>query len=260
MLLDLNADLGEGADGLSASDAALLGVVTSANVACGFHAGDAATMLATCRAASERGVAVGAHVSYRDRANFGRTFLDLDPSTLADDVTEQLTTLAELAGRVGVRVTYVKPHGALYNAIAHHEEQAAAVVRAVAAFGRLALVGLPGSVALRLADAAGLESVGEAFADRAYSPDGTLVPRSEPGAVLHDADAIAARVVRFARTGTFTAVDGSEIAVPARSLCVHGDTPDAVAIARAVRRALLDEGVGLAPFAPTGVNSTSVYP
>ena len=190
MLLDLNADLGEGADGLSASDAALLGVVTSANVACGFHAGDAATMLATCRAASERGVAVGAHVSYRDRANFGRTFLDLDPSTLADDVTEQLTTLAELAGRVGVR----SPTSAARRAVQRDRPPRGAGRRRRP--GGRAFDASPCSACPARSRCArgrrGLESVGEAFADRAYSRR-HLVPRSEPGAVLHDADAIAAR-------------------------------------------------------------------
>ena len=252
--LDLNADLGEsfGAWRMG-DDAALLDVVTSANVACGFHAGDPSVLLATCRAASERGVVVGAHVAYRDLENFGRVFVDVEPRRLYADVLYQLAAIAGVARVAGARLAYVKPHGALYNAIAHHEAQAEAVVRAVADFsgvhGPLALLGLPGTLSLRLAETSGLRAVGEAFADRAYAPDGSLVPRRERHAVLTDVDEVVARAVRFAREGTFAASDGSEVHVAASSLCVHGDTRDAVAIARTVRAALEASGVEVKPFA-----------
>lgn len=249
--IDLNADLGEsfGAWRLG-DDAAMLDVVTSASVACGFHAGDPLTMLATCRAAAERGVVVGAHPSYRDLAGFGRRFLDVSPEELTADVLVQLGALSAAARASGTRVAYVKPHGALYNAIVHHEEQARAVVAAVVAFDpALPVLGLPGSAFLAAAAEAGLRAVGEAFADRGYAADGTLVPRSAPGAVLHDADGFAARVVRLATEGVVRSVAGTDVPVRAESVCVHGDTPGAVAIARAVRAALTNAGVGLAAFA-----------
>ena len=251
MHLDLNADVGEsfGAWTLG-DDAAVLDVVTSANVACGFHAGDPLTLRTTCTYAAERGVVVGAQVGYRDLAGFGRRFVDVPPDALTADVIYQLGALSAMAHVAGTRVSYVKPHGALYNAIVHHEAQAQAVVDAVAAVDpSLPILGLPGSAVLERATAAGLRAVTEAFADRAYTPDGRLVPRTEPGAVLHDADAVAARVVRLAREGRVMAVDGSEIDVRAESVCIHGDTPGAVAMARAVRRALEAAGVELRPFA-----------
>ena len=180
--MDLNADLGEVLDGVPTHDAGLVEVVTSANVACGFHSGDTSTMRRVSGLCVERGVTIGAQVSYRDREGFGRRFLDVDPAVLADDVLEQVASLDALARSVGGRVTYVKPHGALYHAIVQHEAQAAAVVAGVRAFGDdLAVLGLPGSRWLALAEAAGLRPVREAFADRAYSADGTLVPRGEPG-------------------------------------------------------------------------------
>lgn len=252
--LDLNADLGESFGGWRmGDDEALLDLVTSANIACGFHAGDPTVLLATCRAAAERGVVVGAHVAYRDLENFGRVFVDAEPWRLYADVLYQLAAIAGVARVAGARLAYVKPHGALYNAIAHHEAQADAVVRAVADFagahGPLALLGLPGTLSLRLAEASGLRAVGEAFADRAYRTDGSLVPRRERHAVLTDVDEIVARAVRFARDGTFATSDGAEVRVAASSLCVHGDTRDAVAVARTVRAALEASGVELKPFA-----------
>ncbi len=254
--LDLNADLGESFGRWPmGDDEALLSVVTSANVACGFHAGDPSVLLATCRAAAERDVTVGAHVGYRDLVGFGRVFIDVEPERLYADVLYQLAAIAGVADVAGARLGYVKPHGALYNTIVHHQAQAEAVVGAVADFGRrgaggpLALLGLPGSVSARLAEAAGLRAVGEAFVDRAYRPDGTLVSRREPGAVLHEVSEIVDRVTAFARTGLMRAADGSEIALEASSLCVHGDTPDAVGIARAVRAALEASGIELSPFA-----------
>jgi len=250
MRLDLNADVGEsfGAWTLG-DDAAVLDVVTSANVACGFHAGDPLTLRTTCRYAAVRGVVVGAQVGYRDLAGFGRRFIDVAPDELAADVVYQLGALMAMAAVAGTRAAYVKPHGALYNTVVHHEGQARALVEAVAAVDRsLPLLGLPGSLVLELATAAGLRGVPEAFADRAYLPDGRLVPRTEPGAVLRDPGEVAARVVRLAREGLVRAVDGSDVAVRAESVCIHGDTPGAVAMARAVRAALEDADVELRPF------------
>ena len=241
--IDLNADLGESFGPWSmGDDDALLQVVTSANVACGFHAGDPAVMHRTCELAAERGVAVGAHVSYRDLAGFGRRFIDVHPEELFVDVLYQIAALRGVAEATGVRVSYVKPHGALYNAIVHHEDQARAVVRACEVTG-LALLGLPGSLALGLAEEAGVQTRREAFADRAYTPHGTLVPRGDHGAVLHDATEVADRMVRLATSGVVHAIDGTEVRVEAESICVHGDSPGAVAMATAVKAALTRSGV-----------------
>lgn len=249
--IDLNSDLGEGfGHWRLGDDEALLEVVTSANVACGFHAGDASTMRRVCDGAAERDVAIGAQVGYRDLPGFGRRFIDIEPEALTQDVIYQLGALDGFARVAGTRVRYVKPHGALYNAIVHHEEQAAAVVAAVVDYDRsLPVLGLPGSAWLRLAADAGLTVVQEAFADRAYTPEGTLVSRRLPGAVLHDADEIAARSVRIARGEPIEDIGGNDLVLGARSLCVHGDTPGAVAIARSVRDSLLAAGLTLAAFA-----------
>jgi UPF0271 protein len=243
--IDLNADLGEG-DNLDPApdDDALLAIVTSANVACGAHAGHPTIMRHTCERAAALGVAIGAHVSYRDRDHFGRRFIDVDPGVLADDIVEQIGVLDDIARSVGTRVTYVKPHGALYHAIIDHEAHARAVVRAAVAQGTdLAVMGQPGSAVLHLAAEAGVTTIGEAFADRAYTPRGALVPRSRPGALLHDVNEVVARVVRLAVDGTVVAIDGTVVPVHAASVCVHGDTPDAVDMARSIRAALLDVGV-----------------
>ncbi|MDP9398579.1 MAG: LamB/YcsF family protein [Actinomycetota bacterium] len=249
--MDLNSDLGEGFGVWPlGDDDGLLDVVTSANVACGFHAGDPRIMRRVCARAAERSVVIGAQVSYRDLAGFGRRFVDVEPAELTDDVLYQIGALEAFARVAGTRVAYVKPHGALYNAIVHHEEQAAAVVEAVRRYDpALPVLGLPGSAWLRRAAEAGLRTVPEAFADRAYTPAGTLVSRREPGAILHDAREVAERCVRMATKNEVVAVDGSVVAVDAASLCVHGDSPGALAMARAVRAALADAGVGLAPFA-----------
>ncbi|MDQ3405502.1 MAG: LamB/YcsF family protein [Actinomycetota bacterium] len=247
--IDLNADLGEGF-GIwrLGDDNALLDVVTSANVACGFHAGDASTMRAVCVAAAERGVSVGAQVSYRDLAGFGRRFIDVAPSQLADEVLYQIGALEACARAAGTRVAYVKPHGALYNAVVHHEAQAAAVVDGVRAFGALPVMGLPGSQLLAAASAAGLPTVFEAFADRGYTPAGTLVPRSEPGALITDTDVVVARALRLAEHGELVAIDGTVLPTTAQSLCLHGDTPGAVGHARAVRAALNQANVEVVAF------------
>ncbi|WP_436501375.1 LamB/YcsF family protein [Actinokineospora sp. HUAS TT18] len=249
-MIDLNSDLGEGFGVWRlGDDEALLDVVTSANVACGFHAGDASTMRAVCAAAAARGVTVGAQVSYRDLAGFGRRFIDVDPGQLADEVLYQIGALDGIARASGTRVAYVKPHGALYNATVHHEAQAAAVADGVRAFGELPVLGLPGSLLLEAVESVGLRPVFEAFADRGYTPEGTLVPRGEPGALMTDTHAVVARAVRLAEAGEIVAVDGSVLAMPARSLCLHGDTPGAVRHAVAVREALDQAGIAVTAFA-----------
>lgn len=254
MRIDLNSDLGESFGRWElGDDKALLSVVTSANVACGFHAGDPSVLRRTTVDAVAGGVSVGAHVSYRDLAGFGRRFLDVPPGELTDEVLYQMGALAAFTRLAGDRVRYVKPHGALYNAIVHHEGQAAAVVAAVKAFDpALPVLGLPGSRFLDLAEEAGLPTYREAFADRAYTPEGTLVSRREPGAVLHDPEAIADRCLRIAHGEPIEAVDGTRIVLEADSLCVHGDSPGAVDIARAVADRLRAEGVTVTPFAKEG--------
>jgi UPF0271 protein len=248
--IDLNADLGEGFGVWRlGDDEALLGVVTSANVACGFHAGDPSIMGRVCTRAAQAGVAVGAQVSYRDLAGFGRRFMDVEPAELTDDVLYQLGALDGIARVSGTRVSYLKPHGALYNAVVTHEAQARAVVEAVAAYDqRLPVLGLPGSALLRAAEAIGLRTVREGFADRGYTADGTLVSRREPNAVLRDAAEVAGRAVRMAVDGEVVAVDGTTVPVSVDSICVHGDTAGAVDLARAVRAALAAAGLPPTPF------------
>jgi UPF0271 protein len=245
--IDLNADLGEDC---GADDAAMLDVVSSANVACGFHAGGGEVMAATVAAAAVRGVAIGAHVSYRDREHFGRRRLDVRADVLRDDVTEQLAALADCCAAAGTRIRYVKPHGALYHALTADRSQAEAVVGAIAAFDpSLPLLGLPGTLAVDVAHAAGLTTLTEAFADRAYTADGGLVPRDRPGAVLDDPGLVATRMLGLVETGTVAAADGTRVAVAADSICVHGDSPNAVAMARAVRDTLTAAGVEVAACA-----------
>jgi len=248
--MDLNSDVGEsfGAWPMG-DDAAMFSFVTSANIACGFHAGDPSGIARTARAAVAAGVAIGAHVGYRDLAGFGRRFVDCSETELADDVAYQIGALQVLARREGGEVRYVKPHGALYNAIAHHEAQARAVVDAVHSVDpSLALLLLPGSVAAGFAERRGLRVVGEAFADRAYAPSGELVSRRDDGAVLHDPDEVAERMVRFATEGVVEAVDGTLLSIDAESICLHGDTPGAVAMAAAVRAALVEAGAEIRSF------------
>ncbi|MGX2998406.1 LamB/YcsF family protein [Streptomyces sp. JNUCC 64] len=249
--IDLNADLGEGFGRWTLTDdERLLSVVTSANVACGFHAGDALTMRRVCDLAVERGVRIGAQVSYRDLAGFGRRAMDVPAAELAAEVAYQIGALEVFARAAGARVAYVKPHGALYNRIVHDGEQAAAVVEGVRLAGdALPVLGPPGSLFLAAAGEAGLPVVTEAFGDRAYTERGTLVPRGTPGAVVTDPDAVVSRSVALARTGTVRADGGREISVPARSLCLHGDTPGAVELARRVREELERSGVRVEAFA-----------
>lgn len=249
--MDLNSDVGESFGRWTlGDDHAMFRSVTSANVACGFHAGDPSVIRSTCRKAAEAGVVIGAHVGYRDLAGFGRRFLDVDPNELADDVVYQIGALQALAAAEGARVKYVKPHGGLYNAIVRHTAQARAVVDAVKSVDPgLPIMGLPGSEVLRLAEAAGLRAVPEAFADRAYTPEGTLVSRSLPGSVLEDPAQVAEHVLRMATDSAVRAVDGSILKIRTESICVHGDSPGAVAMASAVKSALSGAGVSLAAFA-----------
>lgn len=227
--IDLNADLGEGVT----DDAGLLEVVTSANVACGFHAGDAEVMRRVCAGAADRAVVVGAQVSYLDREGFGRRPMDVAADLLADWVAEQVAALSQIAVAAGAEVAYVKPHGALYNRVVDDEEQAGAVLRGS---GALPVLGLPGSALLRLAADLGREAVPEGFPDRGYTPDGRLVPRTEPGALVEGADRVAAHAVALANAGQV------------RTVCVHGDSPNAVAAAHAVRKALVGSGFDVRPW------------
>ena len=246
-MIDLNSDLGEGF-GIwrLGDDEALLGVVTSANVACGFHAGDPSILRAVTGWAAAGGVVVGAQVSYRDLAGFGRRRMDIAPGELTDDVIYQLGALDGFCRISGDRVRYVKPHGALYNTAVHDDGQAGAIVRAIREYdSSLPVLGLPGSSLLRLAEAAGLPAIPEGFVDRGYTPEGTLVPRNLPGALVTDPAVVVERAVRMAESGTVIAVDGTELSMPVRSLCVHGDTPGALELARQVRAAL--EAAGLPP-------------
>jgi UPF0271 protein len=247
--IDLNSDLGEGYGVWRlAEDSALLGIITSANIACGFHAGDPTTMREAVVAAAAGGVAVGAHVSFPDRRGFGRRDMAIPPAEVRDDVVYQVGALDAIARAHGTRVTFVKPHGALYNRMAVDATMAGAVVEAIGTLdGSLALVTLPGSAAHAAAQAQGLTVTAEAFADRAYDRAGRLVPRDRPGAVISDPEAVAARAVRIASEQTVEAIDGEVIELRAQTLCVHGDSPDSVALATAIRAALEDAGFTLAP-------------
>ena len=248
--MDLNSDLGESFGAWSmGDDAAMLDIVSSANVACGFHAGDAAGILSTLKAAKARGVVVGAHVAYRDLAGFGRRNMDVASSDLVADVIYQTGALQGLAQAAGTAVKYVKPHGALYNTIAQDRRQATDVINAIKAIdSSLVLMALAGSPLIGWARDAGLTVVAEAFADRGYTPSGALVSRREPGAVLHDEALIAQRMLTLVREGVIEAVDGSMVRVEADSICVHGDSPGAVAIARSIRQRFEQEGVQIASF------------
>jgi 5-oxoprolinase (ATP-hydrolysing) subunit A len=248
--IDLNADLGEGFGVWRlGDDDAMLQIVTSANVACGFHAGDPAGLLRVCRSAAERGVRVGAQVSYRDLAGFGRRFIDVAADDLVADVVYQIGALQAIARASGSAVSYVKPHGALYNTIVTNREQAAAVAAAVRLVDpALPVLGMAGSAFFDEAGRLGLRTVAEAFADRAYRPDGRLVSRREPGAVLHDPAAIAERVATMVTSGRVDAIDGTQITISVESVCVHGDSPGAVQIATAVRDQLIAAGVDIRSF------------
>ena len=250
--MDINSDLGEsyGAWRMGDDDA-MLAIVTSANVACGFHAGDPAGILQTLKAAAAHGVAVGAHVAYPDLVGFGRRNMDPTSAELVADVIYQIGALQGLARAAGTRVRYVKPHGALYNTIAHDERQASDVIAAMqAADPQLTLLALAGSPLVELARARGVAVVAEAFADRAYNDDGSLVSRRLPGAVLHDPDAVAERMLQWVERGELPSISGRPVRIEADSICVHGDSPGAVEMARRIRARLAAAGVPLAPFVP----------
>ena len=259
MKMDLNSDLGESLGAWRmGDDDAMLGIVSSANVACGFHAGDPAGILRTLRSAAQQGVVIGAHVAYPDLSGFGRRNMDVASADLVADVIYQIGALQGLAAAAGTRVRYVKPHGALYNTIASDERQARDVISAIRAIDPgLWLVGLAGSPLLEWARTSGLRTVAEAFADRAYRADGSLVSRREKGAVLHDPEEVAARMLRLATEGVVTAIDGSSVRVQAESVCVHGDSPGAVEMARQVRALLERSGVRVQSFIEASAEATS---
>lgn len=250
MRVDLNADIGESVavDG-SAGDAALFRWITSGSVACGFHAGNPSTMRETVFLAARSGVAVGAHPSFHDLAGFGRHEVEMAPRAVADLVRYQVGALSAIVRAEGVKLQHVKPHGALYNMSARRADLADAIAQAVASFDdSLVLIGLPQSELLAAGSRAGLRIAAEGFADRAYEPDGSLTPRRLSDAVLTDPARVAERAVGMVRDGKVTARDGSMLSVRIDTICVHGDTPGAVEIAAAVRRALDENGVTVAPL------------
>ncbi|MDL2410310.1 5-oxoprolinase subunit PxpA [Rhizobium calliandrae] len=250
--IDLNSDLGESfGPWPMGDDVSMLSIVTSANIACGFHAGDPAGILSVLREAEKRGVSVGAHVGYRDLVGFGRRNMEPTSAELIGDVIYQIGALQGLAKAAGSTVRYVKPHGALYNTIAHDARQAADVIEGIKSIDpSFILMALAGAPLVEQARAAGLTVVCEAFADRAYNADGSLVSRRLPGSVIHDPQAIAERMLRMVVEGRVTAIDGTEIMLEVQSICVHGDTPAAVSIARTLRESLVKGGVELKPFTP----------
>jgi UPF0271 protein len=246
MRIDLNADVGEDCG----DDAALIPLLTSANVCCGVHAGGPDTMRRTVDLCLRHGVRLGAHVSYSDREYFGRRELELPPAEISASITAQLQALSSIAAAAGAELRYLKAHGALYNRMARDPGVADSVIAAIYAFGpKLPLLTLPGSVAMQRAEAAGIVAVGEAFADRGYQDDGQLQPRGTPGALLDDVGEVTSRALAWVRGGMMQSVSGKAFELEARSLCVHGDTPGAVAMAAALRGVLVDAGVELKAFA-----------
>jgi UPF0271 protein len=248
--MDLNSDLGESFGPWSmGDDAAMLGVVTSANIACGGHASDPETMFATLRMAAERGVVIGAHPGYADPLGFGRRVIPMEPVEIARMVAAQVGALQGVAALAGAKVAYVKAHGALANLAADRREVADAIASAVKALpGNLAILAISGTELEAAGRAAGLPTYSEIFADRAYLPNGRLVPRSRPDAMVHEAKAAADRLIGFLDNGLMPVVGGDPIPLAAQSICVHGDSPDAVAMAREIRARLQAAGVVLAPF------------
>lgn len=248
--IDLNSDAAESfGNWVMGDDAGILDSVSSINIACGFHGGDARTMLQVCTLAAERNVAIGAHVGYRDLPGFGRRFIDYAYRDLYAETLYQLGALEGIASAAESHIRYVKPHGALGHAIIHDESQAKAIVDATVSFDRdLALLLMPNSLAVSYAEEQGLQVVLEAFADRGYLPNGNLVPRTQDGAILHDTDSITANMVRLVEDNVLIAIDGDRISSQAESICVHSDTPGAVEMAHKVRSALEDSGVTIRSF------------
>lgn len=250
MRIDLNADLGEGFGPWSmGDDAGMLDLVTSANIACGGHAGDPETMFATLQAAARRGVRIGAHPGYADPAGFGRRVIPMTADEVGRMVAAQVGALMGVAALAGAKVGYVKPHGALANLAAEDRAVAGAIAAAVRAVSPgLAVLAISGTVLAAVARDSGLRVYSEVFADRAYLPDGRLVPRSRPDAMIHDAGAAAARLLAFLQSGVMPVIGGAPVALVADSICVHGDSPGAVAMARTIRAALTAQGVSITPF------------
>ncbi|CDH03946.1 LamB/YcsF family protein [Xenorhabdus bovienii] len=248
--IDLNSDLGESfGQWKMGNDAEMLGIVSSANVACGFHAGDPVGILQTLKSAKENQVAIGAHVSYPDLVGFGRRSMDIASHELTADVIYQIGALQGLALAAGTSVRYVKPHGALYNTIANDERQALAVIEGILVIDpNLALVGLAGSNILRLAQEKGLKTIAEAFADRAYTAAGELVSRREAGAVLNDANLVAQRMLQLVTEGGVDSIDGKFTPIKADSICVHGDSPGALDMAKQVKKVLRQAGITIQSF------------
>jgi 5-oxoprolinase (ATP-hydrolysing) subunit A len=246
--IDLNSDLGEAfGPWPMGQDVQLMAVISSANVACGFHAGDPRTMRSTIRLARAHGVAVGAHPGFPDLVGFGRREMQVTPQEVEDMVLYQIGALAAVARGEGVRLQHVKAHGALYNMACRDEALAEAIARAVVAFDpTLVLFGLPGSALIQAGLDAGLPVAAEAFADRAYLADGSLAPRSMPGSVIHDIDTVVTRAVSMVTEQAVVATDGTRIGFEADTLCLHGDTPGAATLAHAIRRGLEDAGVAIA--------------
>lgn len=254
--IDLNSDLGESfGQWQMGNDEAILPVVSSANVACGFHAGSPEGILKTLKSAKENGVAVGAHVGYPDLVGFGRRNMDIASSELTADVIYQIGALKGLAAAAGTDVLYVKPHGALYNTIAHDKRQATAVIEAIKAIdNKLILVALAGSPLIGWAQESGLNVVAEAFADRAYNSDGTLVSRKLAGSVLHDPKIVAERMLQLVQEGGVISIDGKFTPIDAGSICVHGDSPGALEMAQQVRSILKKQGIEIYGFAHKGAH------
>lgn len=250
MKIDLNSDMGEGfGPWAMGDDAAMLNIVTSANIACGGHAGDPETMFATLSQAAARGVVIGAHPGYADREGFGRRIIPMTPAGIGRMVAAQIGALAGVAALAGAEMRYVKPHGALGNLAADDRSAADAIVAAVAAQpDRLSVLAISGTELELAARAAGVQVFSEIFADRAYLPNGRLVPRSRPGAVLHDADQAADRLIEFLESGRMPVLDGGSVPLDAHSICIHGDTAGALDMAQVIRARLAEAGVALAPF------------
>jgi UPF0271 protein len=248
--IDLNADVGESFGRWTlGNDAALMASITSANIACGYHAGDPGVMRRTIRLARDRGVAIGAHPGFPDLAGFGRRNLTADPEEIEGFVLYQLGALAAIAAAEGVRVQHVKPHGALYNMAVRDRPVADAIARAVAAFDRsLILFALPGSELLLAGQSLGLHVAAEGFADRAYHPDGSLAPRTSPGSVIHDARHVVDRAVRMAREGVVQDVNGTDLPMRVATICIHGDTPGADELTRQLRAGLDAAGIVVRPL------------
>jgi len=251
MKVDLNSDLGEGFGSWQmGDDAAMLDIATSVNVACGFHAGDPDIMLDTVKLAKEHGVCIGAHPSYRDLAGFGRRPMpDITAREIENLVAYQIGALQAIAALAGHRVTHVKPHGALSNVACHNDMTADAIASAIKAVDpNLLFVVLPHTAMERAAEKAGLTAINEIYADRAYESDAQLVSRRKHGSVLHDPAIIAERVLKMISEQAIHAIDGTRIPTRIDTICVHSDTPDAVAIANSLRLKLVSNGIAIAPF------------